>query len=124
MTVLRLPARFGLLVVLAASAGAPASIAGVRGDDPPTLNVKSAVVNATWKQGWLVPGAAIRVAGRVTAPSKLTVILRPVDRPSVVTARLAVPVAAAGPFAANVKLPARPLPGDSVLRAPNSGSGL
>ena len=115
MKVARLAARLGLLAVLAGGLAVPASVAAVGGDTP-TLTVRSAVVNATWKEGWLVPGAAVTVSGRVDAPSQLDVILRPVDRPTVVTARVAVDVAKGGTFATKVALPARPLPGKYSLR--------
>jgi hypothetical protein len=122
MRPVRLALCLGLLALLAVGAAATASVAAVRGDTP-ALAVTSAVANATWKQGWLVPGAGIKVQGTVGAPSSLDLILRPVDRPGVVTARVALEVRSAGAFATTIALPARPLPGNYSLRvAGTSGS--
>src|SRR5262245_7540259 len=82
----------------------------------PTLAVDRADSDATWKEGWLRPGAAVRFAGRVGAPSTLTAVLRPIGRRGIVTARREYHVAHAGRFSEALSLPPRPLPGRYQLR--------
>jgi hypothetical protein len=84
--------------------------------DAPSVSLDGAVVTATWSQGWLKPGAAIRFRGSVDAPAKLSAILKPLDRPAIVTARLDFDVAQSGGFTETLKLPPRPLPGAYILR--------
>jgi hypothetical protein len=64
----------------------------------------------------LKPGAAIRFRGSVDAPAKLSAILKPLDRPGIVTARLDFDVPQSGSFTEKLKLPPRPLPGGYSLR--------
>lgn len=106
--------RFRLVSALLAGAVVPTAIAGVR-DEAPTLTVDTAVVKASWKEGWLRPGATLRFTGTVSEPSTLTAVLRPVDR-DVVTARLPEFEALSGSFGQTMSLPARPLPGPYRLR--------
>jgi hypothetical protein len=87
------------------------------------LTVTAADANAHWNQGWLQPGASIKFTGHVTAPASLTVALRPLDRPGVVTARAAFDVAQAGPFTESIHLPPRPLPGTYSLRVGGTSAG-
>jgi hypothetical protein len=89
---------------------------GLARPDAPAVSIDSAVVSATWSQGWLKPGAAVHLRGSVGAPSKLTAILKPVDRPSIVTARTDFDVSQSGGFAETLKLPPRPIPGRYILR--------
>jgi hypothetical protein len=107
--------RAGLAFVLLGGVALPTAFAAVRADAP-TLAVETAVVNAKWKEGWLRPGASVRFEGSVGQPSTLTASLRPVDRPGILTARLADFDVAAGPFSKVMPLPARPLPGPYRLR--------
>ncbi len=95
--------------------------AGARNTD--ALTVTSAVVDAHWNQGWLRPGAKVQLAGSVDAPSSLTVALRPVDRPGIVTARAVFKVGNAGPFTELLRLPPRPLPGTYSLRVGGTSGG-
>ena len=76
-----------------------------------TVKLTTATANARWSQGYLRPGANVTFAGTVTDASDLTAALRPDDRPGIVTAATTFAVAAAGPFTAKIKLPARPIPG-------------
>jgi hypothetical protein len=87
------------------------------------LTVTAADANAHWNQGWLQPDASIRFTGHVSAPASLTVALRPLDRPGVVTARAAFEVAQAGPFTEAIHLPPRPLPGTYSLRVGGTSAG-
>ena len=100
----------GTILALAASAAAVPARNGAAG-----VTLSSAVVTAPWKEGWLRPGAAVHLTGRVGAPSHVKVALRPVARPGVVTARADLDVARAGPFTAKLALPPRPLPGSYRL---------
>ena len=94
---------------------------GSRRAGPPGVSVTRAVVAAKWHEGWLRPGAAVRLTGRVDAPSRVTATLRPVGRKGVVTARVDADVARAGSFLAKVPLPPRPLPGRYRLHVTASG---
>jgi hypothetical protein len=89
---------------------APAGAVQSRGDAP-GLTVNRAVVHARWKEGWLRPGADVRVTGRVGAASHLRASLRPLARQRVVTARADIDVPRGGTFSARLTLPPRPLPG-------------
>ncbi len=80
-------------------------------------------MDAHWNQGWLRAGANIQLAGSVDAPSSLTVALRPVDRPGIVTARAIFKVANPGPFTHQLRLPPRPLPGTYNLRVGGTSGG-
>jgi hypothetical protein len=111
----RWPARIGLVFVLLGGLALPTAFAAVRADAP-TLVVDNAVVNASWREGWLRPGASVRFTGNVGQASTLTATLRPVDRPGTVTARLPDFDVAAGAFSKIMPLPARPLPGSYRLR--------
>jgi hypothetical protein len=107
----RLPTRAGLSFALLAGLAAPIAVAAVR-EDAPTLTVDSAVVTASWKEGWLRPGAAVRFKGSASASSALTAALRPVGSDTIVTARLPeFDVDQAGGFSEIMPLPARALPG-------------
>lgn len=104
------------LVVLSAIA-VPAAGAAVKGPAAArTLKVGAPVTNARWREGWLRPGADIRFTGTVGAASTLTAVLRPLDRPGVVTSQATFEVTAAGPFTKHLRLPPRPLPGRYRLR--------
>ena len=105
----------GLSLALVAGVAAPAA-AVPASDDAAGLSVRSAVVKASWKEGWLRPGAAVRLKGSVRAASHLTATLRPLARRGVVTARIDFDVARGGTFSANMTLPPRPLPGRYRLR--------
>jgi hypothetical protein len=119
----RRPGRIGLVVALfGALMVLPAAFAATRADAP-TLSVDSATINASWKEGWLRPGATLRFGGTVGQASTLTATLRPVDRPGVVTARLGDFEVAAGAFNKTMPLPARPLPGVYRLRVASVGAG-
>jgi hypothetical protein len=105
----------GTALVFLVLAAAPA--AGARPyEDPPTLVVDKASVSATWKEGWLRPGAAVHFTGSVSPPSVLTAFLRPVGRGGV-TARLPkFDVGQSGKFTELMPLPPRALPGQYRLR--------
>jgi hypothetical protein len=119
----RRPGRIGLVVALLGGLTLlPAAFAAIRADAP-TLSVDNATVNASWREGWLRPGAAVRFTGTVGQASTLTATLRPVDRPGVVTARLGDFAVAAGAFSKTMPLPARPLPGAYRLRIASVGVG-
>jgi hypothetical protein len=111
----RWPLRVGLFFVLLGGLALPTAFAAGRADAP-TLTVDNADVSATWREGWLRPGAAVRFTGTVGQASTLTASLRPVDRPGIVTARLPDFEAPAGAFSKVMPLPARPLPGAYRLR--------
>ena len=98
------------LVALALPAGGSAHLwtSGVTLDD--------ATVHATWRQGWLQPGAAIAFKGSVDEPSTLTAILRPAAHRGTVTAKKTFDVAQIGEFTGTLPLPPRPLPGRYTLR--------
>jgi hypothetical protein len=102
-------------------AGTPAASGAASADDP--LTVTAAAANVHWNQGWLRPGASVRFSGSVLAASTLTAALRPLDRAGVVTARAAFKVAAPGPFAEQIPLPPRPLPGEYSLRVGGTSAG-
>jgi len=104
----------GLLLSLVIGVPTLPAVAAVR--EAPTLELDTAVVDARWKEGWLRPGAAVRLTGTVSAASSLTAVLRPVSRPGVVTATLDFDVAQPGSFSELMKLPARALPGRYRLR--------
>jgi hypothetical protein len=112
----RLPARVGLSGALLSAVLLPASAAAVRSASTEHVTVTSATTQASWKQGWLRPGAAVHFTGTVKAPSSLAATLRPLDRPGIVTARSSFAVAQAGPFSGRVRLPPRALPGRYSLR--------
>lgn len=96
--------------------GGGSSALAAPGGSSSDLTVSSASTNARWNQGWLRPGATIRFTGTVTAPASLTVALRPLGRPGVVTAQAEFQVTRAGPFTKRLRLPPRPLPGTYSLR--------
>jgi hypothetical protein len=75
------------------------------------LVVDKPVIHASWRQGWLRPGAAVIVTGSVGAPSTLTAALRPFARPGFVSARADFEIVRAGAFSEKLRLPPRPLPG-------------
>jgi hypothetical protein len=110
-----------VVVVVRAGSGVSAAVAAVRADAP-TLAIDSAAVNATWKEGWLRPGASVRFTGSVGQASTLTAFLRPVDRPGILTARLPDFDVAPGAFSKVMPLPARPLPGAYRLRIQSTNS--
>jgi hypothetical protein len=98
------------LALAASAAAVPAR------DAAAGVTVTGANVHAAWKEGWLLPGAAVRVTGTTRAPAHVTVTLRPLARRGIVTARTDLDVSRAGPFAARVDLPPRPLPGRYSVR--------
>ena len=104
----RLLASVGFLLALVPAGSVPVEVAsgGVR-----ALVVDKAVISASWRQGWLRPGAAVVVTGSVGAASTLTAALRPLARPGLVTARAGFAVARGGTFSEKLRLPPRPLPG-------------
>jgi hypothetical protein len=116
----RIAARATILCVLAAAAVVPAAADGAPARS--SVTVTRAVVAAKWKEGWLQPGAAVRLTGRVTAPTHVTAVLRPIGRKGIVTALADVDVARAGAFGAKVPLPPRPLPGEYRLHVTASGA--
>jgi hypothetical protein len=83
--------------------------------DDGALTVGKTSVTASWRQGWLRPGALVRFSGSVAAPSTITAVLRPVAHPGVVTAKEDYQVEQ-GPFSETLRLPARPLPGKYTLQ--------
>lgn len=88
------------------------------------LRITNAEANVHWKQGWLQPGATVVFTGSVTAPASLSVALRPLDRPGIVTARAEFETTRAGTFTKRLRLPPRPLPGTYSLRVGGtSGEG-
>ncbi len=94
--------------------GARAAGAGGGDDVAPTLSGTTAVFNAKWKEGWLVPGAAVRVTGRIDGPATLTAILRRVahPKPPQNNVQLTKNIARAGRFTWDVPLAnSRALPG-------------
>jgi hypothetical protein len=99
-----------VLVALAvpAAGGARVGTAGVTLDE--------GTVHATWRQGWLQPGAAVVFKGSVDMPSTLTAILRPAAHRGTVTAKKTFDVPQAGAFTGTMPLPPRPLPGRYTLR--------
>ena len=106
-------ARIGVTVALLLAVGVPA--AGAAGREA-ELTLSSAAVHAQWKQGWLQPGAGIRLEGTVAEPATIAAALRPLDRPGIVTARSVFTLTKSGPFAVQMHLPPRPLPGRYSLR--------
>src|SRR6266508_4987384 len=99
--------------------GARAAGAGGGDDVAPTLSGTTAVFNAKWKEGWLVPGAAVRVTGRIDGPATLTAILRRVahPKPPQNNVQLTKNIARAGRFTWDVPLAnSRALPGRYSLR--------
>jgi hypothetical protein len=109
----RVFARIAVPVAFLMAVGVPA--AGAAGRDS-GLTLHDAAVHAQWKQGWLQPGAGIRLAGTVTAPSTIAAALRPLGRAGVVTAHSVFKLTKSGPFAVQMHLPPRPLPGRYSLR--------
>ena len=104
----------GAGVVLALLLGAASQSVGAVGGPAP-LTIGATAVTATWKEGWLRPGASVRFSGRAE-PGPLSASLRPVSRPGVVTARLDFTPTQAGTYAKTLKLPPRALPGRYELR--------
>jgi hypothetical protein len=104
----------GLVCVCALAAATPTASAGPR-VDAPTLAVHKAAVSASWNEGWLRAGAAVRFSGSVSKPSVLTAFLRPIGRGGV-TARLPEFEAGPGAFHETLTLPPRALPGRYRLR--------
>lgn len=109
----RLFARIGVTVALLLAVGVPA--AGAAGREA-ELTLSGAVVHAQRRQGWLQPGAGVRLDGTVAEPSTISVAVRPLDRPRIVTARSTFDLAKSGPFTVQMHLPPRPLPGRYSLR--------
>ena len=60
------------------------------------VKLTTATATAHWSQGYLKPGANVTFAGSVGAASNLSAVLRPDDRPGVVTAKTDFAVATAG----------------------------
>jgi hypothetical protein len=112
-------ARVGLPLALLTALALPTAVSAVR-NQAPTLTVDDAAVNATWKEGWLRPGAAVRFSGSVSEASDLTATLRPIGR-SGVTARAEFHVPQAGTFSKAMPLPPRALPGAYRLRVASVG---
>ena len=92
------------LLALAASAGNAAA---------PTLTLDSATVSASWKESWLT--GSLRFSGSVGGPASLTASVRPAHRKGPPAARATIQ-SAGGAFSGELKLPARLLPGDYLLR--------
>jgi hypothetical protein len=108
------------LAVLASAVPAAIAAAG----DASTFTIDQTAVHASWKEGWLRPGAAVRFAGTLGAPATLHVVLRPVARPNIVTVQETLDVAQAGAYSEVVKLPPRPLPGAYTLTVrPSTATG-
>lgn len=100
-----------IVLVALAMPGAGAAQVGTHG-----VTLDDATVHATWRQGWLQPGATVAFKGSVDVPSTLTAILRPASRRGTVTATKTFDVADAGEFTGTMPLPPRPLPGRYTLR--------
>ncbi len=109
-------ARVGLSGALLSVVVLPSAAAAVMSASTQSVTVTSATTQASWKQGWLRPGAAVHFNGTVDAPSSLAAALRPLDRPGIVTARSTFDVAQAGSFTGQLRLPPRALPGRYSLR--------
>ena len=102
----------GLTLLVLSAIAVPAAGAASKGPAAArTLKVGTAVANASWRQGWLRPGADIRFTGTVGAASTLSAVLRPIDRPGIVTTQGSFQVTAPGAFTKHLRLPPRPLPG-------------
>ena len=95
--------RIAPIVALLLAAAVAARAAGARQDDDtaPIVSGLKAVVSAKWSEGWLVPGAGIKVTGQ--APYT---------------------IARAGRFALTLPLSARPLPGPYRLSVVNAADPL
>lgn len=74
----------------------------------PRLTLNRASVAATWREGWLK--GRIRFSGTVGVPAHLVAVLRRVSGETLPRA-LDFTARRAGPFRAELRLPARPLPG-------------
>ena len=85
-----------------------------------TVTVSGVSVNASWKESWLT--ATLTFSGTVDEAAQLTIFVRPADRPGNVAAKTELPVAAAGAFTGQLRLPARLLPGVYTLRVTGTGS--
>jgi hypothetical protein len=109
----RVFARIGVPMALLLAVGVPAAGAAGRASE---LTLTDAVVHAQWNQGWLKPGAGVRLDGTVTGPSTIAAALRPLGRPGVVTTRSVFTITKPGHFAVQMHLPPRPLPGRYSLR--------
>jgi hypothetical protein len=109
-------ARLGLTAAVMSALLVPTASATVGSFTGQGLQVTSASTVATWREGWLRPGAAVHFSGTVAGPAALTATLRPLGRPGIVTAHEAFAVAQAGPFNGSLKLPPRALPGRYSLR--------
>jgi hypothetical protein len=105
--------RVGVLMAVLLTVGLPAAGAAGHGTE---LTLTGATVHVQWKQGWLKPGAGVRLDGTVAAPATIAAALRPLDRPGIVTARSVFELTKPGPFAVQMHLPPRPLPGRYSLR--------
>jgi hypothetical protein len=116
-------ARLVVLLAPLVLVAAPSPVASAAGQGQ-ALSVASAVANAHWREGWLLPGATVRFSGSVQAASNLTAALRPEGRAGVVTARASFAVPAAGPFTEQIHLPPRPLPGKYSLRIGGTSGGV
>ena len=79
-----------------------------------TVTVSSVSVDASWKESWLT--ATLTFSGTVDAAAQLTIFVRPADRPGNVAAKTELPVAAAGAFTGQLRIPPRLLPGAYTLR--------
>ena len=78
------------------------------------VTVSSVSIDASWKESWLT--ATLTFSGTVDSAAQLTIFVRPADRPGNVAAKTELPVAAAGAFTGQLRLPARLLPGAYTLR--------
>ena len=96
-------------IVVWAALAAPASTRPAA-----SVTVSSVSVDASWKESWLT--ATLTFSGTVDTAAQLTIFVRPADRPGNVAAKTTLPVAAAGAFTGQLRLPARLLPGAYTLR--------
>ena len=118
--------RIAPIVALLLAAAVAARAAGARQDDDtaPIVSGLKAVVSAKWSEGWLVPGAGIKVTGTVDSPAKVKLVLRPLAHPEKVTGQAPYTIARAGRFALTLPLSARPLPGPYRLSVVNAADPL
>jgi hypothetical protein len=106
------PVRLLALAVVLASTATMASAATFA--EAPALTIDRATVSAKWRESWLTGSLAF--SGSAGTSADLTATVRPANRPGSPAAKATFSTATDGRYSRTVKLPARLLPGNYLLR--------
>jgi hypothetical protein len=120
------PVRRTLLAAVVAGLAAAAAAAGAGGGGGvvPTIAVTKTAVNATWKEGWLLPGRAVVVTGTSDGAATIRAILERVGPPKTQPVRVDRNITRAGTFTLTLPLYVRSLPGKYTLRIVGLGESV